>query len=44
LKPEDYADIMAFLLNSNGYGAGAVKLTPDTAKASSTPLNAGTSQ
>jgi polar amino acid transport system substrate-binding protein len=44
LKPEDYADIMAFLLNSNGYGAGTRKLTPDTAKASSTPLNAGTSQ
>jgi mono/diheme cytochrome c family protein len=44
LKPEDYADIMAFLLNSNGYGAGTTKLTPDTAKASSTPLNAGTSQ
>jgi polar amino acid transport system substrate-binding protein len=44
LKPEDYADIMAFLLNSNGYGAGTTKLTPGTAKASSTPLNAGTSQ
>jgi polar amino acid transport system substrate-binding protein len=44
LKPGDYADIMAFLLNSNGYGAGTTKLTPDVAKASSTPLNAGTSQ
>lgn len=44
LKPEDYADIMAFLLNSNGYGAGTTKLTPDVAKASSTPLNAGNSQ
>ena len=44
LKPDDYADIMAFLLNSNGYGAGTMKLTPDVAKASSTPLNAGTSQ
>jgi polar amino acid transport system substrate-binding protein len=44
LKPEDYTDIMAFLLNSNGYGAGTTKLTPGTAKASSTPLNAGTSQ
>jgi polar amino acid transport system substrate-binding protein len=44
LKPEEYADIMAFLLNSNGYGAGNAKLTPDMAKASSTPLNAGTSQ
>lgn len=44
LKPEDYADIMAFLLSSNGYGAGKAKLTPDMARASSTPLNAGTSQ
>ena len=43
LKPEEYADIMAFLLNSNGYSAGSTKLTPDAAKASSTPLNAGTS-
>jgi mono/diheme cytochrome c family protein len=41
LKPQDYADLMAFLLNSNGYAAGATKLTADAAKASATPLNAG---
>ena len=29
--PQDYADIMAFLLNSNGYSAGATKLTADVA-------------
>ncbi|QLD50341.1 c-type cytochrome [Paraburkholderia fungorum] len=44
MKPQDYADIMAFLLFSNGYSAGATKLTDDNAKASKTPLNAGTSQ
>jgi mono/diheme cytochrome c family protein len=44
MKPQDYADIMAFLLNSNGYSAGATKLTDDNAKASKTPLNAGSSQ
>jgi hypothetical protein len=44
MKPQDYADIMAFLLSSNGYRAGATKLTDDNAKASKTPLNAGTSQ
>ncbi|RKE37893.1 cbb3-type cytochrome c oxidase subunit III [Paraburkholderia sp. BL23I1N1] len=44
MKPQDYADIMAFLLYSNGYSAGATKLTDDNAKASKTPLNAGTSQ
>ncbi|CAN7477914.1 c-type cytochrome [Caballeronia sp. LjRoot29] len=43
LKPEDYADLMAFLLNSNGYSAGTTKLTADSAKVSTTPLNAGTS-
>jgi len=43
LKPDDYADLMAFLLNSNGYSASTTKLTADSAKASSTPLNAGTS-
>jgi len=43
LKAEDYADLMAFLLNSNGYSAGTTKLTADSARASSTPLNAGTS-
>ncbi|WP_118184320.1 c-type cytochrome [Paraburkholderia phosphatilytica] len=41
LKDQDYADIMAFLLYSNGYAAGSAKLTADRAKASSTPLNAG---
>lgn len=41
LKPQDYADLMAYLLNSNGYAAGATKLTADAAKASATPLNAG---
>ncbi|MBC8750516.1 MULTISPECIES: c-type cytochrome [Paraburkholderia] len=40
MKPQDYADIMAFLLYSNGYSAGATKLTDDNAKASSTPLTA----
>jgi mono/diheme cytochrome c family protein len=44
MKPQDYADIMAFLLYSNGYSAGASKLTDDNARASSRPLNAGTSQ
>lgn len=43
LKPEDYADLMAFLLNSNGYATGTTKLTADNARASTTPLNAGTS-
>jgi polar amino acid transport system substrate-binding protein len=44
MKPQDYADIMAFLLYSNGYRASTAKLTDDNAKASKTPLNAGTSQ
>lgn len=44
LKPQDYADIMAFLLNSNGYRPKAEKLTADVAKASATPLNAGPEQ
>ncbi|CAB3728766.1 c-type cytochrome [Paraburkholderia rhynchosiae] len=44
MKPQDYADIMAFLLYSNGYSAGKSKLTDEHAKASSTPLNAGASQ
>lgn len=44
MKPQDYADIMAFLLYSNGYSAGTTRLTDDSAKASSTPLNARTSQ
>ncbi|SAK44610.1 cytochrome c, class I [Caballeronia hypogeia] len=41
MKDQDYADIMAFLLNSNGYKAGATKLTADSARASTLPLNAG---
>ncbi|OAJ53518.1 cytochrome C [Paraburkholderia ginsengiterrae] len=44
MKPQEYADIMAFLLYSNGYSAGSTKLTDDNAKASKTPLNAGPSQ
>ncbi|GLU30510.1 c-type cytochrome [Trinickia caryophylli] len=44
LKPQDYADIMAFLLSSNGYRPKAEKLTADVAKASATPLNAGPQQ
>ncbi|MFP3563275.1 c-type cytochrome [Paraburkholderia sp. SIMBA_030] len=44
MKPQDYADIMAFLLYSNGYSAGATRLTDDSAKASTTPLNARTPQ
>ncbi|WP_028220938.1 c-type cytochrome [Paraburkholderia oxyphila] len=39
LKDQDYADIMAFLLYSNGYTAGTTKLTADSAKSSTTPLN-----
>jgi len=41
LKDEDYADLMAFLLASNGYVAGKNKLTADTAHASTAPLIAG---
>jgi len=41
LKDQDYADIMAFLLFSNGYSAGSSKMTAESAKASTTPLNAG---
>ncbi|TKC87312.1 transporter substrate-binding domain-containing protein [Trinickia terrae] len=44
LKDQDYADIMAFLLYSNGYTAGSVKLTADGAKTSRTPLNGKTQQ
>ncbi|SAL58111.1 c-type cytochrome [Caballeronia humi] len=44
MKDEEYADIMAFLLFSNGYSAGGSKLTADAARASATPLNAGNSQ
>ena len=41
LKDDDYADLMAFLLASNGYVAGNGKLTADTARASNAPLVAG---
>ncbi|MEM5388599.1 c-type cytochrome [Paraburkholderia phymatum] len=41
LKDQDYADIMAFLLYSNGYRPGGGKMTADNARASATPLNAG---
>jgi polar amino acid transport system substrate-binding protein len=44
LKPQDYADIMAFLLYSNGYRPKTEKLTADVARASVTPLNAGPGQ
>jgi mono/diheme cytochrome c family protein len=44
MREQDYADIMAFLLYSNGYGASANKLTADAARSSATPLNAGKSQ
>lgn len=41
MKDQDYADIMAFLLLSNGYKPGASKMTADSARASALPLNAG---
>jgi mono/diheme cytochrome c family protein len=41
LKDQEYADIMAFLLNANGYAPGGGKMTADSVKASTTPLNAG---
>jgi len=41
LKDSEYADLMAFLLNANGYPTGGGKLTADAARASTTPLNAG---
>jgi mono/diheme cytochrome c family protein len=41
LKDQDYADIMAFLLYSNGYQPGSAKLTADSARTSATKLNAG---
>jgi mono/diheme cytochrome c family protein len=43
MKDQDYADIMAFLLYSNGYRAGGAKMTADTVRASTTKLNAGPS-
>ncbi|HKT66014.1 MAG TPA: transporter substrate-binding domain-containing protein [Burkholderia sp.] len=41
LKDDEYADLMAFLLASNGYIAGNTKLTADIARASSAPLVVG---
>ncbi|QSN64455.1 c-type cytochrome [Caballeronia sp. M1242] len=41
MKDQDYADIMAFLLMSNGYKPGPNKMTADIARASKLPLNAG---
>jgi len=41
MKDQDYADIMAFLLMSNGYKPGGSKMTADSARASKLPLNAG---
>ncbi|MDG0026900.1 c-type cytochrome [Trinickia sp. Y13] len=41
LKDGEYADLMAFLLNKNGYPTSGSKLTADAARASTTPLNAG---
>jgi mono/diheme cytochrome c family protein len=38
LKPDDYVDIMAFLLNQNGYPAGSTALTFDAANTSTVPL------
>lgn len=38
LEPEMYADIMAFLLQENGFPAGDKELTYDDAKASKEPL------
>ncbi len=41
LKDEEYADIMAYLLSSNGYAPGTAKMTADSARGSTTKLNAG---
>ncbi|MEM5369234.1 c-type cytochrome [Paraburkholderia azotifigens] len=41
MKDQDYADIMAFLLYSNGYRASGTKMTADDARASTMKLNAG---
>ncbi|RKT99442.1 cytochrome C [Burkholderia sp. Nafp2/4-1b] len=41
LTDDEYADLMAFLLASNGYVAGKTKLTADTARASTAPLVVG---
>ncbi|KVF04097.1 c-type cytochrome [Burkholderia vietnamiensis] len=41
MKDDEYADLMAFLLASNGYAASKTKLSADTARASNAPLVAG---
>ncbi|WP_321789078.1 c-type cytochrome [Paraburkholderia sp. J94] len=41
MSDQDYADLMAFLLYTNGYDASSAKLTSDAALGSTTPLNAG---
>jgi mono/diheme cytochrome c family protein len=41
MSDEEYADLMAFLLYTNGYDAGNAKLTAQAAQSSKTPLNAG---
>ncbi|RDU98206.1 c-type cytochrome [Trinickia dinghuensis] len=41
LKDDEYADIMAYLLSANGYGPGKAKMTADSARGSTTLLNAG---
>ncbi|AIO37367.1 cytochrome c family protein [Burkholderia cenocepacia] len=41
LKDDEYADLMAFLLASNGYVASNAKLTADTARGSTAPLVVG---
>jgi len=41
MTDQEYADLMAFLLYTNGYDAGGAKLTSEAAQSSTTPLNAG---
>jgi mono/diheme cytochrome c family protein len=41
LKDDEYAAIMAYLLNANGYAPGSSKMTADSARGSTTLLNAG---
>lgn len=41
LKDDEYAAIMAYLLNANGYAPGNEKMTADSARSSTTLLNAG---
>ena len=41
MTDQEYADLMAFLLYTNGYDTGNAKLSSDAAQSSTTPLNAG---